>query len=265
VVGRRASSFPKANSQAKASSPAACRFPYRRPFTGARVVLRTLPPVPEDEVRCWSWRCPGCAFLKAKDAQRLAKLGIEHAQREQLPLVFLTLTEPTLAREFKDSSKALTLLIKRLQEWCSGTLRWIAVCEWQQRGAVHWHLVIAGMVYRQTGRSGEGRTFPGHPRGQDGHVFRKEADLRPLVERYGFGRVFNVHAVGVRADDTASEVASYLSKYLTKGEDMARLPKGVQPVRTSRGRSQWAPGYTLTSLRDERREAARVAAAGRLA
>lgn len=228
-------------------------------------MLRHLAPAPGDTVRCWSWRCPGCAFLKSKDAERLTKLGIESAQHEDLPLVFLTVTEPSIAREFKPSARALTLLMKRLQDRCGGSLRWIAVCEWQQRGAVHWHVVIAGIVYRRAGTSREGRTFPGHVRAQEGYAFRKEADLRPIVERYGFGQMLNVHAVGVRPEDTAAEVASYLSKYLTKNEDMARLPKGAQPVRSSRGRSQWAPGHTLTSLRDERREAARIAAQERLA
>jgi hypothetical protein len=103
----------------------------------------------------------------------------------------------------------------------------------------------------------ERRTFPGHRPEQAGPRVRKERDLRPIVERYGFGAVFNVHAVGVRPEDTAEEVASYLSKYLTKGEDLARLPKGAQPVRSSRGRNRWAPGHSLTSIRDERRAAAR--------
>lgn len=208
-------------------------------------------------VRCWSWRCEGCAFLKAKDARRLAALGIEAALTEGLPLVLLTVTEPSEARAFGPSSMALTQLMKRLQARHGNGLRWLAVVEWQARGAVHWHVVIAGLVYRHAWTSPKGRTYPGHPTGQPGQRVRKERDLRPIVERYGFGVMFNVHAVAVGGEGTAEEVAGYLSKYLTKGEDMAQLPRGAQPVRSSRGRNQWAPGHTLTSIRDERRAAAR--------
>lgn len=213
-------------------------------------------------VRCWSWRCAGCAFLKAKDARELARLGIAQALSEVRPVVLLTVTEPATPRDFKASSTALTRLMKRLQARAGGALRWMAVAEWQARGAVHWHVVVAGLVYTQVWRSPRGKLYPGHSRRQRGHRVRKEADLRPLVERCGFGPVFNIHAVGVDRADTAEEVASYLGKYLTKEEDLARLPTGAQPVRTSRGRTQWAPGHTLTSLRDDRRAEARRRAAG---
>jgi hypothetical protein len=241
-------------------SPAACTAPYRPRLTGARVVLGPLG-LGDPPVRCWSWRCSGCALLKSRDAQRLATLGIAQAVGDGSSLVLLTVTEPSLPRSFKASSKALTLLMKRLQARAGGGLRWMAVAEWQRRGAVHWHVVIAGLVYTTLVRSKGGRVLPGHSGDAAGHRVRKEADLRPLVERYGFGPMFEVHAVGVRPEDSAAEVASYLAKYLTKSEDMARLPKGAQPVRSSRGRNQWAPGYTLTSLRDERRETARERAA----
>jgi hypothetical protein len=237
-------------------SPGACRAPYRPRASGARELL-VVAGVGDPPVRCWSWRCEGCAFLKAKDARRLAAIGIAAALDAGLPLVLLTVTEPSEARTFGASSRSLTQLMKRLQARYGNGLRWLAVVEWQTRGAVHWHIVIAGIVYGRGWTSPKGRMFPGHPPEQAGPRVRKERDLRPIVERYGFGAVFNVHAVGVRAEDTAEEVASYLSKYLAKGEDMARLPKGAQPVRSSRGRNEWAPGHTLTSIRDERRAAAR--------
>jgi hypothetical protein len=237
-------------------SPATCRTPYRPRGLGARELLDAAG-LPDPPVRCWSWRCEGCAFLKAKDARRLASLGIAGALVDELPLVLLTVTEPPEARSFGASSRALTVLMKRLQSRYGGDLRWLAVVEWQARGAVHWHIVIAGLVYRHAYTSPRGRVFPGHPREQTGPRVRKERDLRPIVERYGFGAVFNIHAVGVRPEDTAEDVAAYVSKYLTKGEDMARLPKRAQPVRASRGENQWAPGHTLTSIRDERRAAAR--------
>lgn len=242
-------------------SPAACRTPYVRPLRGAREVLGPLS-LADPPARCWSWRCEGCAFLKAKDATRLAAIGISRALDQKSPVVLLTVTEPGEARSFKESSAALTQLVKRLQARFGTDLRWFGVAEWQARGAVHWHLVIAGLVYTSAWTSPHGRVFPGHAPDPERQRVRKEKDLRPIVERYGFGSVFNVHAVGVSREDTAEEVASYLSKYLTKGEDMARLPKGSQPVRSSRGRNQWAPGHTLTSLRDERRDAARERDAG---
>lgn len=193
--------------------------------------------------------------MKAKDATELAARGIALALDEGRPLVFLTVTEPSVARPFSVSSAALTKLMKRLQARFGGGLRWLAVCEWQLRGAVHWHVVVVGLVYGRAWTSEKGKTFPGHPPGQLGARVRKEDDLREIVERYGFGPVFNVHAVGVAAGDSASEVARYLAKYLGKGQDMARLPKRAQPVRTSRGRTAWLPGVSLTSIRHERRDA----------
>lgn len=218
-------------------SPAVCRYPYRPRLVDARQALGPLG-LADPPVRCWSWRCPGCAFLKAKDARRLAALGIQAALSVGMPLVFLTLTEPSTPRAYSTSSKTMTALMKRLRARFCSTLRWLAVAEWQSRGAVHWHVVIAGLAYANVWVSPKGRRFPGHPPEQPGVRVRKEADLRPLVERYGFGPVFNVHAVGVSSGDTAVEVAGYLAKYLTKSEDMSRLPKRAQPVRSSRGRSQ---------------------------
>lgn len=199
--------------------------------------------------------------MKSKDAARLVALGVALALAEGLPLVLFTVTEPPQAREFRASSAALTQLMKRLQARGGGELRWIGVAEWQGRGAVHWHVVVAGSVYGRAWTSPRGRVYAGHPAEKRGWRVRKEADLRPIVERYGFGKVFNVHALGVGEEDPAQDVARYLSKYLTKSADMARLPKRAQPVRSSRGRTQWAPGYTLTGLRDERRDAARERAA----
>lgn len=235
-------------------SPAACRNLYRPPLVGARKVLGPLG-LGDPPVRCWSWRCSGCGFLKAQDARRLVALGIERAFADGLSLVLLTVTEPSVAREFRESSAALTQLMKRLQARFGGGLRWLAVVEWQTRGAVHWHVVIAGLAYGRVWVSPTGRRFPGHPPDRPGVRVRKDGDLRPLVERYGFGPVFNVHALGVLERDAAGEVASYLAKYLTKSDDMARLPKRAQPVRCSRGRTAWMPGVTLTSLRHERRDA----------
>lgn len=171
-----------------------------------------------------------------------------------LPLVLLTLTEGRVPRAFRESSQALTKFMKRLQARFGGGLRWLAVAEWQGRGAVHWHVVVAGLAYCRR-VTVKGRVYLGHGSGEFDHEVRKEADLRPLVERYGFGSVFNVHAVGAGENDHAAALAGYLAKYLTKSAEMASLPKGAQPVRTSKGKTQWLPGVTLTGIRDEQRAA----------
>lgn len=185
---------------------------------------------------------------------------------DELPLVLLTVTEPPVARTYRESSKALTALLKRLQAHHGGGLRWIGVAEWQQRGAVHWHLIVAGLAYCKTVRVEKtGRRYPGHERGRFDHEVTKERDLRPLVERYGFGPMFDIHAIGTEPGDTAASLTHYVAKYLTKTDDMVRLPKRAQPVRYSQGRTTWAPGITLTGLRDAKREAARTRAAGEVA
>ena len=186
-------------------------------------------------------------------------MGVVAALAAGEPVILLTLTEPTLARSFGDSSKALTAFMKRLQHRYGGGLRWFAVAEWQRRGAVHWHCLMIGLAYCRPARNGEGRRYLGHPHGAHTWEVRKWADLRPLAVHYGFGRVLDVHAVGVGADahTAAEDVGRYLSKYLTKIADAHRLPKGARLVRTSRGRNQWVPGLTLTSLSEAAREHAR--------
>lgn len=233
---------------------ASCRFPvYGKRRSSWEPLLPDTLPYGRPH-RCWSWRCPGCGALKSNDARSLVRRGIEAALADGLPLILLTLTEATVPRSFGESSRSLTQLMKRIQARFGGGLRWLAVAEWQRRGAVHWHVIVAGLAYRRRVTVRD-RVYPGHPRGGPGYAVRKEADLRPLIERYGFGPVFNVHAVGVAGSDHASSLARYVAKYLTKTDDMASLPKGAQPVRTSRGRTQWLPGVTLTGIRDEHRAA----------
>lgn len=247
-------------------SPATCRYPSYGPRRSSwEIFLPDVLPYGHPR-RCWSWRCEGCGFLKSKDARSLVRIGLQHALDDGLPLILLTLTEPPEPRGYRASSKALTQVVKRLQARHGGSLRWIGVVEWQQRGAVHWHMIVAGLAFSRTVRNKKtGRVYPGHERGRFTHEVTKYGDLRPLVMRYGFGQVVDVHAVGTRPDDTACSLATYVAKYLTKTEDMKRLPKRAQPVRYSQGGNQWAPGVTLTGLRDEKREAMRARAVGEVA
>jgi len=57
-------------------SPAACRAPVYGPRLSSREPLlpERLPYAPPH--RCRSWRCSGCALLKAKDARKLARVGV---------------------------------------------------------------------------------------------------------------------------------------------------------------------------------------------
>lgn len=237
-------------------SPATCINPIRPPRrpSQAPLLASALP-----THRCWSWRCPGCALLMAKDVRTLIRQGVNAALTNSDTLVLLTITEHSNPRELSQASKALTALTKRLRAKFNPQLRWISVLEWQQRGAPHFHVLVRGLSYNRAVRARTGAVYPGHERGQPGGV-RKEQDLRPLIERYGFGPVFEIHAVGVNSDPLSVTlgVAGYLSKYLTKASRYEKLPKGARPVRCSVGRWAWAPGFTLTSLREQAKHVART-------
>jgi len=68
-------------------------------------------------------------------------------------------------------------------------------------------------------------------------------ELQRLAVRYGFGPVLDITQIQANREDTlgAYRVARYLSKYLTKFEEIAEwLPKGRQVVAGSRGKYAWA-------------------------
>jgi len=230
-----------------------CQFPQYGSRRRSREVLLPLALPYERPNRCKSWRCESCGALKARDARLLIRLGVTHALAVGDPLIFLTLTEDSNARGYRESSRALTQFMKRLQHRYGGGLRWVAVPEWQKRGAVHWHLLIAGLAYPRAVVSRAGRRYPGHARSQYARCVSKR-ELASLVLHYGFGRVFDVHAVGVGADAgeaTAREVARYVGKYLTKQLREGGVPRNGRPVRMSQGRNQWCPGVTLTLLAEQ--------------
>ena len=208
---------------------AACRHPSYGPRRSSwEVLLPHVLPYGHPR-RCWSWRCEGCALLKSQDARQLIRIGLQHALDDVLPLVLLTITEPSEARNYRESSKALTKLMKGLQARHAGRLRWVAVAEWQQRGAVHWHVLVAGLAYcSKVTIERTGRGYPGHTRGRLEHEVTRGRDVQPLAQRYGFGRMLNIHAVGVDPSDTAASLTWYVAKYLTKTEDMARLLSGAR-------------------------------------
>lgn len=208
---------------------------------------------------CRSWRCEWCARLTVQDVRRIIRTGLVSAAVDGLPVILLTLTEPSASRSVHESSRSLTLLMKRLQAQNGRGLRWVAVLEWQKRGAPHWHVLIAGLAYCRSTRTKLGVPRPGHARQRYAFEVTKERDLKPVVLRYGFGRVFEVHAVGADSPfSSAPIIAGYLSKYLTKSEAMKSLPRRAQPFKSSRGANQWAAGMSLTSLRREAIDRARL-------
>ncbi len=116
---------------------------------------------------------------------------------------------------------------------------YLSVREFQKRGAMHTHTLLAGWT----------------------RVDLEE--LRALVVSYGFGRIFNVKTYVVGAQQShVHNLAGYMAKtfgqYLSKsgrdGSEWARvvesLPKGLRLVLHS---STWADGLTLEALRNARK------------
>jgi hypothetical protein len=114
------------------------------------------------------------------------------------------------------------------------------VREFQERGAVHTHLLIADWQYLDL------------------------AEFRALAERHGFGRC-NVKAVKVAGDrEGIHNVGAYFAKsfagYMVKGlssdelreQALELLPPGSRLIIHSRN---WLPGETLESFTDARKAA----------
>lgn len=166
-------------------------------------------------------------------------------------VAFLTLTEPAVFRSVEDHAVACGRFLGdlwRLQAKERGekvrearTLPYVGVREWQRRGAVHTHLLIAGWSKMAM------------------------ADLRALAEKHGFGRT-NVKAYRVEDGGSAGDVAklsAYFAKtfgtYLTKSsrseqlwrEVCDRLPPGYRLVIHSKS---WVPEQTLLTYGVRRRQ-----------
>jgi hypothetical protein len=66
--------------------------------------------------------------------------------QEEIPK-FLTLTFRENITELKKANKLFRHFIKRLNRKCKKTIRYVAVPEFQKRGAVHYHLLIFNLPY----------------------------------------------------------------------------------------------------------------------
>ena len=235
------------------------------------------------QVRCWSRRCKGCGVVMSWDDRKYIEGGLAHHREAGRAVCLVTVTEGREPRSFRDSSRALSIMLRdlhRLYRQEGGEmvrLPFVGVAELQKRGAVHWHLCVAGLRYPHKKVKGRVVSVDGSALETlelDGLEVSK-TKLKKLFLKHGFGTGFvGVRQLGTGPDDV-SAVGRYLSKYLTKSEQFGWVPKGSQLVRSSRGVAAWWPGHSLTSLRedgvqvaaDKRREAVEVrrrAAADRL-
>lgn len=228
------------------------------------------------KVRCRSRRCRGCAMWMALDDRKYIEGGLRH-RLQTSTVVFITVAEPRQARGFADSGAALTMFVKGLHYSVGirkGTgLSWCAVGELGEKTKhLHWHLLVAGLAYPWCKKldtsttdfrpldTSAGRLAPGSEVvdrwGRSGRCVSKNS-LLPLARSCGFGTGFvGLRQVRTGADDM-SNVGSYMSKYLAKGDAGEELPKGFQLVRVSRGRNAWWPEHTLGSVRAAERIALR--------
>ncbi len=178
------------------------------------------------------------------------RLGLE-ALPPGTRVAFLTLTEGADFRSpeehARSHSRFMVDLLRMLdaaaasrKEPLSGRPRpYLSVREFQKRGAMHTHTLLAGWTRLEI------------------------EDLRALVQSHGFGRIFNVKTYVVGSGEQhVRDLAAYCAKtfggYLSKsgrdGAEWARvvetLPKGLRLVLHS---STWANGQTLEALRNARK------------
>jgi hypothetical protein len=193
---------------------------------------RALKLGPDDPIpRCWSWRCSGCSHLRKWGVRRYLKLGaLEAAERGEV-VAFSTLTDPGLARSWDASSAALTKLlaaeVDALRRRDLTLLRYAAVPELQQRGAVHWHLLLA------------------MPRDSlTASAWRSKSRLHDRAVRFGFG--FQADVQVLDSPRSMAYSAGYLAKYLTKDELVARtVTDRFRRVRSSTGSRRWCSFGTV--------------------
>jgi hypothetical protein len=191
-------------------------------------------------------------------------------------VAFLTISEPAEARPFKESAAALRLFMSDgLNRWYSRStdgplkrLSYVAIPELQKRGAVHWHLLIAGLTapwddqrslsqfsFDGQRKSGEMCEFEG----LEGVAVSRSQTLLPMLERHGFGlgqgrQLRQVGSTGRDARGVAGYMSKGLGQYMTKAVGTMRaLPKGSSMLRGSKGAASWWPGHTLETIRQDAR------------
>jgi hypothetical protein len=166
-------------------------------------------------------------------------------------VAFLTVTEGSNFRVPEDHARAFSRLMVDVLRMLDASAKsrgeplsdrprpYLAVREFQKRGAMHTHTLIAGWTRVDI------------------------EELRALIKAHGFGRIFNVKTYVVGQQGAAvTNLAAYMAKtfgqYLSKsgrdGDEWQRvvstLPKGLRLVLHS---STWANGATLEGLRHARR------------
>jgi hypothetical protein len=108
--------------------------------------------------------------------------------------VFLTLTIAENEENIKRANSMFNKFMKRLNYFITGSkkaiIKYVAVMEFQQRGAIHYHVVLFNMEY----------------------VFKDD-----LAEVWGLG------FIKIKSLDAMKNVAGYITKYMSKNVDDARL------------------------------------------
>lgn len=181
--------------------------------------------------------CSGCAVREAWVVGDYIRAGLE-TQPVGTWVAFFTLTEPSEFRSVEEHCKSFDGFKRDLWALLGGPKPYVAVREFQKRGAVHTHMLVIGW---------------------------KRLDLeevRKVVVAHGYGRIFNVRAMRSGGHAHVKNVAGYMAKtfggYLSKqgkDEDLYRqamelLPRGYRLVHHS---ADWADGLTLEQVRASRR------------
>lgn len=213
------------------------------------------------------------------DDQEWLGEGVEYWIGLGVSLVFVTLTldRPKNYAEVQESwrqcKQALDRLVKKRPGYPGG-VPFVRVYERQEERyrrtgetVMHLHCLFGGLQYRGdrlSHRPERAHNLKAEELGVAGAVVTKE-ELQHLALRYGFGPVLDITQVQAGPDrlEAASRVARYLTKYLSKFENLFEwLPKGRQVVTGSRGKYAWLPGKTRIQIRKERMEAAIAYRAG---
>jgi hypothetical protein len=208
------------------------------------------------------------------DDQEWIRRGVQHWLEQGASLVFVTLTleqphpHSEVAEMWRQFKQALDRTVANRAEYLGG-VPFVRVFERQEKrhqttgeSVVHLHCILGGLQYRGDRLSGRPERI-NHLKAEDldlrGARITKE-ELQRLAVRYGFGPVLDITQIQANSEDTlgAYRVARYLSKYLTKFEEIAEwLPKGKQVLAGSRGKYAWAgPGVTRLQIRNERSQRA---------
>jgi hypothetical protein len=179
-------------------------------------------PVP----RCWTWPCPGCRYLRCWGVRRFILAGALEAALRDDAVVFWTLTERRHPRNPRASSAGLTRFfdreVKDARAVGVAPLRYVAVAEYQARGAIHWH-GLASM-------SGEARSLG---------AFRTDRALHDRAWAAGFGHQADAQDLSDHQD--LARRAGYCSKYLEKSlaQPVHNAGKPLRRVRSSQGSRRW--------------------------